>query len=109
VRRELLLLASAKARRDALSLRERGDHDGAAAVLRSIGGQLREDSLFAADGELQAEAGELDTLACAFDAQAVTPADEKYMVQQSYSAMSGRRMKAGLIRRKRPGEEPPAV
>jgi Ca-activated chloride channel homolog len=110
VRREMLLLAAAKARREALERRAEGDFDGAAGALRSARGMLHESALFDADGELQEEAADLDVMAASFDAQQVTAADQKYLYQRSYSSMSGRRRKAELIRRPRDEEEePPAV
>jgi Ca-activated chloride channel homolog len=110
VRRELLLLSAARARRDALELQERGDHHGAAQALRNAGGILREDTMFSADAELQEEVGDLDTLAATYAAEMATAADAKYMYQRSYASMSGRRKKAELIRRmKQEEEEPPSA
>jgi Ca-activated chloride channel family protein len=108
VRREMLLLEAARARRDALDRRERGDFDGAAASLRQLKHRLS--AAAPDDAELQQEADELGTLADSFAAYSVSEADRKYMYQRSYNAMSGRRRKDELIRRmKRKQEEPPSA
>jgi Ca-activated chloride channel homolog len=108
VRRELLLLAAARARREALHLRERGEHDAAADTLRKAGSLLRSDTAFGHDAELQEEASDLSAAVLSFDAHTVSAADEKYHYQRAYSSMSGRRKKAELIRRLKHDEEPPA-
>jgi Ca-activated chloride channel homolog len=107
VRREMLLLAAARARREALERQADGDYAAAATALRSARGSLRESDIFGADAELQEEAADLDVMAASFDVQQVTAADEKYLYQRAYTSTSGRRKKADLIRRTRSEEEPP--
>lgn len=107
VRRELLLLAAAKARQEALERRERGDYEGAAELLRTTGRRLREHGLD--DKEVQEEASDVAMMAESFAAYHVSAADQKYMAQRSYNSRTGRRMKDRLIsRKKRSEEEPPA-
>ena len=98
VRRELLLLEAARARRDAIELRERGDYDGAAVMLREVRDKLQANGI--EDAELAEEAGDLDTIAASFALHDVSEADRKYMNQRAYNASTGRRMKDELIRRK---------
>ena len=106
LRRELLLLEAARARRDALKRRCDGDFDGAAATLRQASHSLREAS--PGDEELVREAEELGDLAASFVAMNVSEADAKYMYHRAYNASSGRRKKDELIRRmKRKDEERP--
>jgi Ca-activated chloride channel family protein len=98
VRREMLLLETARVRREALERRGRGDFDGAAASLRELKDKL---SAAPCDPQLQQEADEIGTLADSFAACSVSDADQKYMYQRSYNTTSGRRRKDDLIRRKR--------
>jgi Ca-activated chloride channel homolog len=109
VRRELLLLEAAKARRDALELRERGEYDSAAKMLRALRDKL--EALGVADSELQDEAADLDAVAASFAASHVSEADRKYMSHLAYNATTGRRMKDHLIRRTKPkkDDDPPVT
>jgi Ca-activated chloride channel homolog len=107
IRREMLLLAAARARRDALDQQARGDLDAAARTLRDAGGMLRAAPPFAEDAEVQEEAGDLETLAASYGARVATDADAKYLFQRSYSRMTGRQKKAELISRKKREQEPP--
>lgn len=107
VRRELLLLAAAKARREALERQDRGDFDGAAQLLRETGAKLR--ALGVGDPELEEEAADVASMAARFSVRDVSAADRKYMAQRVYNSRTGRRMKDRLIQRQRPEEEPPAT
>jgi Ca-activated chloride channel homolog len=102
VQREMILLAAARARREALDRQATGDFQGAANALRAAGGMLREVAPFSADAELQEEAADLDLLASSYDAHLISEADRKYMYQRSYSRSTGRQKKAELIRRRPP-------
>ncbi|HSJ05507.1 MAG TPA: VWA domain-containing protein [Longimicrobiales bacterium] len=105
VRKDLLLMDAAKARQDALSLSEQGDWDGAAALLRATGAQLREAGL---DDAIVAEhAADLSVMASTFTARTVSAADRKYMHQRAYDARRGRRLKEDLIRRMKEEEKLP--
>lgn len=104
VRREMLLISAARARRQAMELRDQGNLPAAASALRATGTMLRTDVAFGSDAEVAEEAGDLETLAASFDMHAVSEADMKYMYQRSHDSMRGRRSKAELIRRNR-GEE----
>lgn len=106
VRREMLLLAAAQARRTALELRENGDYTAAANLLRATGATLREAGLN--DAELMEEAADITAMSEIAPA-AFTIADAKYMYQRAYTSTSGRRSKSNLIRRRREEEEPPTA
>jgi Ca-activated chloride channel homolog len=106
VRRELLLLETARARREALELRARGDFDGAADKLRSVRARLAAEGL--SDAEIAEEENDLAAMQQSFVAASVTEADAKYMYQRAYNRGTGRSGKDALIRRsKRKTEEPP--
>lgn len=109
VRREMLLLEVARARREALDRRDRGDIDGAAGSLHAM--TMRIHAAAPHDAELRQEAHELDALAADFAADTVSEADRKYMYHRAYNTMSGRRMKDELIRRKtqKRRKEPPTA
>jgi Ca-activated chloride channel homolog len=104
VRKELLLMEAAKARQDALSLRERGDYDGAAELLRATGAQLREAGLD--DAMVAEQAEDLSVMASTFLARTVSAADRKYMHQRAYDARRGRSHKEDLIRRMSREDDP---
>ena len=106
VRREMLLLEAARARREALELRERGDHDAAADKLSAMHDLLL--SVGIDDPELREEASDLGNMSASMALYDLMPADEKYMYQRAYNTSTGRRSKDALIRRKLEEEEPPA-
>src|SRR5690606_2308436 len=87
VRREMLMLEAARVRRDALERRDRGDFDGAAGSLRELKRRLSEAAPH--DAEIRLEADEIGMLAESFAEANVSLADQKYMYQRSYNAMSG--------------------
>jgi Ca-activated chloride channel homolog len=97
VRKELLLMAAAKARQDALACRERGDFDGAANVLHAASRRLRQAGLD--DVNVAEQADDLAGMSASFAAHSVSDADRKYMHQRAYDAKRGRRLKEDLIRR----------
>jgi Ca-activated chloride channel family protein len=106
VRREMLLLDAAKAREDALRLRDEGDFGGAATVLREISTALSSDlSGFddVAVAELREQAVDLAEMASTFAAQEVSEEDAKYLAQRAYNAHRGKRAyEAKLSRAARP-------
>lgn len=97
VSRELLLLETARARREALARRERGDFDGAADVLNVARTKLREAGLD--DGELMEEQEDLRLMEQSLVSATFMEADAKYMHQRAYNSSTGRRKKDELIRR----------
>jgi Ca-activated chloride channel homolog len=104
VRRELLLQAAAKARREALDRRAHGDYDGAAHVLFQAGAQLQAADMD--DATIREEAEDVLAMSRSFARRSDTVADQKYMYQRAYNSSRGRKMKDELIRRSRK-EEPP--
>ncbi|MEQ9399108.1 MAG: VWA domain-containing protein [Longimicrobiales bacterium] len=97
VRREALLLEAARAREAALRARDEGDWDAARAILRDPA--RRAEALGIDDPEVLEEVQDLAAMSEAFDAQAVSEADVKYMKQRAYSTSSSRRSQLGRYRR----------
>lgn len=97
VKRELLLLAAARAREAALRARETGDYSAGATALGSVA-----DALSAApdlDPELASELDDLRLMRASFVAEEVTAADAKYLAQMAYATHRGKRdMKRNLGR-----------
>ena len=94
IRREMLLLDAAKAREDALRLRDEGDFGGAATVLREVSSALASapDALGTdAVAELRDQAHDLFDMASAFAAESVSEEDAKYLAQRAYNAHRGKR------------------
>lgn len=104
VQRELLLQVAAKARREALERRDRGDWDGAAGVLAAAAEKLERAEI--ADASLREEAEDARAMSRRLASRADSAADRKYMYQRSYDAQRGRSFKQELIRRMKK-EEPP--
>ena len=104
VRREMLLLDAAKAREEALRLRDEGDLGGAASMLRvmSLRMAMAPQDLgeeFAA--ELREQSADLDDVAAQFSRAEVGEEDAKYLAQRAYNAHRGKRAyEARLSRRK---------
>jgi Ca-activated chloride channel homolog len=109
VRRELLLLEAAKARQDAVELRERGDYDGAAQALHAAREKLLACDM--ADAGLDEEAADLGGVAASLAAHDTSESHRKYLIQRTYNASTGRKSKDRLIRRQKPqkDEDPPAA
>jgi Ca-activated chloride channel family protein len=109
LRRELLLLEVARARRGALECRERGDYSGAAEKLREAGARMNAAGID--DGELREEASDLAVMQESMASGSFAVADEKYMYQRAYNTSMGRRRKDELIRRmeQKRKTEPPAT
>jgi Ca-activated chloride channel family protein len=104
VQRELLLLASARARREAIEAEQRGDFRAARERLQAAGAQLRS-SAFAGESLVAEDAADLDAVAMRLGEEPASPSDLKYLHQRSYNVGSGRARKNDLIRRK---PKPPA-
>lgn len=102
VRRELLLLETARARDEAVRRQRDGDHDGASAVLRQA---VR--VMACAPPELQASLQEqvhdLEAMVLRIDERAFGAQEEKYMAQRAYNARRGKMAyEEKLSRRSRP-------
>ena len=106
VRREMLLLDAAKAREDALRLRDEGDFGGAASMLRHLSSALADaPEALGADvvAELREQSSDLLSMADAFAARTVSEEDAKYLAQRAYNAHRGKRAyEAKLSRKNRP-------
>jgi Ca-activated chloride channel family protein len=104
VRREMLLLDAAKAREEALRMRDEGDVGGAASMLRVMSMRLATapqelGEEFAA--ELREQSADLDEVASQFSRAEVSEEDAKYLAQRAYNAHRGKRAyEAKLTRRK---------
>ena len=99
----MLLLDAAKAREDALRLRDEGDMGGAAAMPRRMSAVMA-CAAPAMDGEdagsLHEQALDLEDMAGRFVAEEVSELDAKYMAQRAYNAHRGKRAyEAKLSRR----------
>jgi hypothetical protein len=94
VRREMLLLDAAKAREDALRMRDDGDFGGAAATLRETAAALSASPAVYGDlgSDLREQADDLADMAARFDADAVSDEDAKYLAQRAYNAHRGKRL-----------------
>jgi Ca-activated chloride channel family protein len=97
VRREWLVLEAARARREALEHRERGDYEGASARLREAGAFLSSQGL--EDAELHEEMADLQAASEQIASYGVSEADAKYLHQRSYDKLRGRKRSAERIRR----------
>ena len=104
VRREMLLLDAAKAREDALRMRDEGDFGGAASMLRAMSMKMaiapqQLGPEFAM--ELREQAVDLEDVAKQFALSDVKEEDAKYLAQRAYNAhRSKRAYEAKLSRRK---------
>jgi Ca-activated chloride channel family protein len=92
VRREVLLLDAAKAREDALRLRDEGDLGGAASILRCMSAAIAAAPVDGEVGdELREQALDLEDMAGRFVAEEVSEEDAKYLAQRAYNAHRGKR------------------
>jgi Ca-activated chloride channel homolog len=104
VRREMLLLDAAKAREDALRLRDEGDMGGAASMLRAMSLRMAmapQDIGEEFAAELREQSADLNDVAAQFSRAEVSGEDAKYLAQRAYNAHRGKRAyEAKLSRRK---------
>lgn len=84
VRREVLLLDAADARRRAGEARRRGDFEGGAGALREAAARIARDAA-PDDAELREELADLEAMARHFDVGDVRAAEMKYMADRMYS------------------------
>ena len=96
VRRELLVLAAARAREEALEDRARGAFDDGARKLREAASRL--EPMAAGDPDLADEVEDLRDMATRFEAEVVSEADAKYLFQSAYSSGQSKR---GMMERVR--------
>ena len=113
VRRQMLLLDAAKAREDALRLRDEGDFGGAAVALQEMSARLASapaeyGDAYGAEGarELREQALDLADLAERFVGAEVTEADAKYLAQRAYNAHRGKRAYEAKLSRGPRGRRP---
>lgn len=88
VRREMMLVRTARARQEALVRRARGDFDGASTMLRELAAKLERG--WGDDPELAEEAADLRAMAAKFQARRVSELDAKYLYQRSYENLRSR-------------------
>ena len=103
VRREMLLLDTARAREEALRMRDEGDHLGAAGALRAVSAMVAAApaayGVMLEDG-LAEQVSDLADLADRFVGGEVSEEDAKYMAQRAYNAHRSKRVyEAKLSRR----------
>jgi Ca-activated chloride channel family protein len=103
VRREWLVLEAARARREALERRARGDYDGASAILRRAGESLNAAPAPFTNAELREEAEDLLALAEHTTLYGISEADAKYLHQRAHDKMRGRKQSTARISRTEPG------
>ncbi|HSJ13124.1 MAG TPA: VWA domain-containing protein [Longimicrobiales bacterium] len=105
VRRELLLLESARARRDAVRAQRAGDYDTAHTLLATMEARLRA-SDYAGDVQVAEDAADLQLVAEQIGAGPAAEPDLKYLQQRAYNRASSRALKDELIRRQRRAPKP---
>jgi len=91
VRREILLVETARARDAALNLERRGAYAEAAEHLRRAASAILEQG-FSTDERLGDEARDLERMALRVERGAVREMDRKYMYQRSHEAARGKKM-----------------
>lgn len=95
VRREMLLLQAARAREDALRMRDDGDLGGAARMLRDVSAVLASapaEYVGELAPDLEEQAADLADMADRFAAADVGEADAKYLAQRAYNVHRGKRV-----------------
>ena len=97
VRKEMLLLEAARARRDAIEARERGDHARGAQLMEKAAATFEASPYF--DETLAEEAGDLRAMAQRYAANKVSAADAKYLFHRAHNQARGRGKKSDLFRR----------
>lgn len=88
VRKEILLVAAALSRQEAVELRDAGDYAAAGQMLRNTAAKVRESGLD--DADLAEEVRDLEATGRLFDERSVSDRDVKYMKQRAYSSMRSR-------------------
>ncbi|HUQ81400.1 MAG TPA: hypothetical protein VM076_09695, partial [Gemmatimonadaceae bacterium] len=105
VRREMLLLDAAKAREDALRMRDEGDLGGAASMLRAMSVRMAmapQDVGEEFAAELREQSADLDDVASQFSRAEVSEEDAKYLAQRAYNAHRGKRAYEAKLSRRKP-------
>jgi len=90
VRREMLLIQTARARETALTNERHGDFAAAADALRSVAYSVRESEVFL-DDRLREEAEDLERMAARSIEGPMSLQDKKYLNQRAYEASRGKR------------------
>ena len=97
VRREVLFLAAARARTEALEARERGDSLAGAEKLRAVRDRIIDAGFD--DARLDEEVSDLHSMSALMATEQVSEADSKYMRQRSYDSYRSRKEASQRIRR----------
>lgn len=97
VRKEMLLLEAAHARRAAIDARERGDFAAGAQVMASMAATFAASPYY--DESLAEEAHDLSEMAAQYESGDVSPADAKYLYHRVHNQRRGRRGKSSLFER----------
>lgn len=98
IRREVLVLAAARAREEAVRRERAGDRDGAGMVLREVSHRIASAPREIA-GDLADQLSELAASADAVVMRGFSEADRKYEAQRSYNARRGKRAYDDKLRR----------
>jgi Ca-activated chloride channel homolog len=98
VRREMLLLQTARAREEAVRLERQGDIEGAGDVLRETLGMLAEAPLEYRAG-LEEQASDIVAMSSALASDGWQEADRKYANQRAYNARRGKQAYEEKLRR----------
>jgi Ca-activated chloride channel family protein len=88
VRKEVLLVEAAQARKEALEHRDRGDWEAAASMLRDTASKVRDAGM--EDPCLEEELQDLESSSALFEERTVSAQDAKYLKQRAYSSMRSR-------------------
>jgi Ca-activated chloride channel family protein len=99
VRKEMLLLEAARARREAIAAQERGDFAAGAQVMSNMAASFLASPYY--DESLAEEAHDLGEMAAQYESGDVSPEDAKYLFQRAHNQGRGRRDKSALFRRDR--------
>jgi Ca-activated chloride channel family protein len=97
VRREMLLLESARVRQDALADQQRGDYNAAFEKMQHMSEKLRAAGLD--DAQVQEEAADLHLMSAQMTAETWGMAETKYMHQRAYDSSKAMRAKMQHIAR----------
>jgi Ca-activated chloride channel family protein len=101
IRREMLLIESARAREEALHQRERGDITAAGRALRQAAGAIAAAPLTHVNSALHEIRTDMASLADRLEDETFDEADAKYLAQRAYNADRGRRSYEERLRRRK--------
>ena len=107
VRREVVLLAAAKARDEAVERARAGDVESASHLLRDQARTMRASGL--EDAVVLAQASDLEQTACELESLGVREQDMKYMKQRAYNQYRGKASYDAMLARPMPPDDALAV